>query len=66
MNAYLDMMDAGVVPEIPCGTDRDHPRPYVKFDETGDNWWLECLACAWKLRPGLGLIETVRGKNDDR
>jgi len=55
-NEYLKMMDQGMVPKIVCGNDRNHSRPYVRFDDTGDRWHLACPACNWKMNPGM-LVE---------
>jgi len=58
MNAYLDMMDQGMVPKIVCGNDRNHSRPYVSFGD--DIWSLVCPACDWKMTPGMRMEDEIR------
>jgi hypothetical protein len=59
MNEYLKMMDEKLVPRIVCGNDRDHSRPFVKFDDEYNNWCLSCPACEWKMRPGIGMRDEM-------
>jgi len=60
MNAYLDMMDEGMVPKIVCGNDRDHSRPFVKFDDDYTSWYLACPACNWRMNPGARAEKEIR------
>ena len=47
---------------IPCGLDSEHPGlvPNLKTDDEGnDTIFLYCLACNYKLYPGLELYRNI-------
>lgn len=57
-NDYFKMQDEGRVPIIKCGNDADHGRPFVRIldDESIE---LFCLACDFKIRPGIKYYQTM-------
>lgn len=58
IHSYDRLVDEGLAPPITCGNDKQHPRPLVSLTKDGDvELW--CLACSWRMKPGIGMYESM-------
>lgn len=57
-NKYLLLSDIGKTKPLLCGLDNDHPRLFANIDEN-DNIYLYCLACEYKMIPGIELYSRI-------
>lgn len=58
INKYLILSDNDITIPIRCGIDNDHPRLFANMDDD-DNIYLYCMACEYKLIPGIELYERI-------
>ena len=59
---YLNLSNEGLVKKIKCFNDNDHP-DLVSWIEDNDEVIFMCLACSFKIRPGLSMIKYIKTAN---
>ena len=66
---YQYLAEKGYVEALVCYNDSEHGILYAKLDEK-DNPYLYCLACEYKILPGLTFEQVLRRRikevNNDR
>ena len=58
INEYQKMASDGLFPPIMC-MDKDHP-PLACNIDNNDDVYMYCLACSYKIRPGINMYETMK------
>ena len=58
INEYQFMGSQGKFPPIMCAMDADHPQLACNLDKN-DDVYMYCLACSYKLRPGIALYNAM-------
>jgi hypothetical protein len=59
---YLNLSNEGLVKKIKCSNDNDHP-DLVSWIGDNDEVIFMCLACSFKIRPGLSMVNYIKSVN---
>jgi len=58
INKYLILSDSNITKPILCGLEPEHGRLYGSMDDK-DSISLNCLACNYKMSPGIELYQKI-------
>lgn len=58
INEYQFMASQGKFPAVLCVMDKDHGSLACNIDKN-DDVYMYCLACSYKLRPGIALYSSM-------
>ena len=56
---YLNLVSDGFAPAIKCRNDSSHPNLVSWFSDKEETEFI-CLACSFKIRPGLKLSQYIQ------
>jgi hypothetical protein len=61
-HTYLKISNLGLSKKLKCSNDYDHPDLVSWLDENEDVVFI-CLACSFKIRPGINMVKYIKSVN---